>query len=85
MRDTKDEGGRPSALGATVCSDRTNFSIFSSSASGMQLLLFDHTDDPVAARTVNLDPMRNRTGTYSCLESNQANCMDIAQIVLVIL
>ena len=64
MRDIKDDSGRPSPLGATICSDGTNFSIFSASASGMQLVLFDHIDDPVPTRTVTLDPVRNRTSHY---------------------
>jgi glycogen operon protein len=51
-------------LGATVCDGGTNFSVFSASATGMQLVLFDHADDRVAARTVTLDPVRNRTSHY---------------------
>ena len=64
MKDTRNNRGRPSPLGATVCDGGTNFSIFSASASGMQLALFDHADDHVAARTVTLDPVRNRTSHY---------------------
>jgi len=64
MRDAQHDSGRPSPLGATVCDGGTNFSIFSASASGMQLVLFDHADDRVAARTVTLDPVRNRTSHY---------------------
>jgi glycogen operon protein len=60
----RDPAGRPSPLGATVCPDGTNFSIFSASACGMQLVLFAHTDDRAAARTVTLDPVRNRTSHY---------------------
>lgn len=64
MRDIKNDSGRPYPLGATVCPEGTNFSIFSASASGMQLVFFDHADDRVAARTVTLDPVRNRTSHY---------------------
>jgi isoamylase len=64
MKDTRDDSGRPSPLGATVCSEGTNFSIFSASASGMQLVLFDHMDDVSATRTVTLDPVHNRTSHY---------------------
>jgi len=60
----RDPTGRPYPLGATVCPDGTNFSILSASASGMQLVLFDHADDGGAARTVTLDPVRNRTSHY---------------------
>ncbi len=64
MSDTRDEVGRPSPLGATVCPTGTNFSIFSASATGMQLALFDHADDHAATRIVTLDPVRNRTSHY---------------------
>jgi hypothetical protein len=74
----------PYPLGATVCPDGTNFSIFSASASGMQLVLFDHADDRVAARTVTLDPVRNRTSHYWHIflpGIKPGNCMGIAQMV----
>ncbi len=64
MRDAGDDRGRPYPLGATVCADGTNFSILSASACGMQLVLFDRVNDGVAARTVTLDPVRNRTSHY---------------------
>jgi len=64
MRDTRDESGCAYPLGATVCPDGTNFSILSASACGMQLVLFDHASDRVAARTVTLGPVRNRTSHY---------------------
>ena len=60
----RDPAGQPSPLGATVCPDGTNFSIFSASASGMQLVLFDRADDRAAVQTVTLDPVRNRTSHY---------------------
>ena len=64
MIDVKDNSGRPYPLGATVCPDGTNFSILSASATGMQLVLFDHADDRVAVRTITLDPVCNRTSHY---------------------
>ena len=64
MRDLKDNTGCPYPLGATVCPAGTNFSILSTSASGMQIVLFDHPDDYAAARTITLDPARNRTSNY---------------------
>jgi glycogen operon protein len=60
----KDDSGCAYPLGVTVCADGTNFSIFSACATGMQLVLFDHADDGLAARTVTLDPVRNRTSHY---------------------
>jgi glycogen operon protein len=60
----KDATGRPYPLGATVWPEGTNFSILSASATGMQLVLFDHADDGVASRTLTLDPVLNRTSHY---------------------
>jgi isoamylase len=60
-------GGRvstPYPLGATVCSEGTNFSIFSASAHGMQIVLFDKTDDPSPARTITFGPVKDRTSHY---------------------
>jgi glycogen operon protein len=54
----------PFPLGATVSAQGTNFSIFSASATGMRLVLFDHPDDPSPARTITLDPVRDRTSHY---------------------
>jgi isoamylase len=64
MAAMRDPAGQPYPLGATVCSDGTNFSIFSASATGMRLLLFDHADDGVPVRTLKLDPITNRTSHY---------------------
>jgi len=64
MTDTTINHGCPYPLGATVCPDGTNFSILSASASGMQLVLFDHADNCLATRTVTFDPACNRTSHY---------------------
>ena len=53
-----------SPLGATVLHDGVNFSLFSRSASGVELLLFDREDDLRPARMIQLDPGRNRTYFY---------------------
>ncbi len=68
-----DATGRPYPLGATVCSDGTNFSILSASATGMQLILFRCS---IAPRI---------TGMSLCPESNLDNCMAIGQMALSIL
>jgi len=60
----RDATGQPYPLGATVCPEGTNFSILSASATGMQLVLFDHADGGVASRTLTLDPVLNRTSHY---------------------
>jgi glycogen operon protein len=64
MKDAMDDVGCPYPLGATVVSGGVNFSIFSASARGMQLVLFDHPEDRAATRTVIFDPVRNHTSHY---------------------
>jgi isoamylase len=64
MSDTKDDTGCSYPLGATICSEGTNFSVLSASATTMQLVLFDNADDGRVTRTVMLDPVRNRTSHY---------------------
>ncbi len=56
--------GHPFPLGATLAPDGVNFSIFSRSASGVELLLFDREDDPQPSRVVRLDPVTNHTYHY---------------------
>jgi glycogen operon protein len=51
-------------LGATVYPSGVNFSIFSRSASGMELLLFDREDDERPSRVIQIDPWTNRTYHY---------------------
>ena len=74
MRDVF-ENGSSSPLGArlllrqgfggqALANVGVNFSVFSKHATGIQLLLFDHVDDPKPARTVRLDPSANRTYHY---------------------
>jgi len=60
----RDLAGQPYPLGATVCPDGTNFSILSASATGIELVLFDHAGGAPATRTATLDPFRNRTSHY---------------------
>ena len=54
----------PSPLGATVLPHGVNFSLFSHSATGVELLLFDRDDDPRPARVIRIDPAENRTYFY---------------------
>lgn len=56
--------GRPSPLGARRLEQGTNFSVWSSTASGAELLLFDDVDDPQPAQVITLDPLRNRTAYF---------------------
>jgi glycogen operon protein len=56
--------GQSHPLGATVVEGGVNFSVFSRSASGVELQLFDRDDDAVPARVIRIDPALNRTYHY---------------------
>lgn len=56
--------GRSFPLGATVSAQGVNFCIFSKSATAIELLLFDHPDDPYPSRVVHLDPKHHKTFYY---------------------
>ena len=49
--------------GATVRDGGVNFSLFSRTASGAELLLFEHEEDAKPTR-ISLNPIRNRTCHY---------------------
>ena len=69
-------------LGATVVDGGLNFSVFSRSATGVELLLFDREDDARPARMMRLDPAANRTvhstGTCACRASGRGSSMATA-------
>ena len=54
--------GVPLPLGAYARGAGVNFAFFSRHASRVRLELFDHSDDATAARVIDLNPARNRTG-----------------------
>ncbi len=56
--------GRSSPLGATVHSGGVNFSLYSRSATAVDLLLFDGAEDAQPARVIPLDPWLDRTYHY---------------------
>src|SRR4051794_20311029 len=56
--------GESSPLGATVGDGGVNFSLFSRTATGVELLLFDREDAPAPSRMIRLDPAENRTYHY---------------------
>jgi glycogen operon protein len=64
MNSAKPRQGTSFPLGATVFPDGVNFSLFSRDATGVELLLFDRAGDGRPARTIALDPGRNRTYHY---------------------
>jgi glycogen operon protein len=51
-------------VGATVVDGGVNFSLFSRTASAVELLFFDRADDAVPSRAICLDPAANRTYHY---------------------
>jgi isoamylase len=54
--------GSPLPLGTLERGGGVNFAIFSRNASRVRLELFDHPEDAVPARVIDLDAARNRTG-----------------------
>ena len=58
-RHTPETIGQSSPLGATVCHDGVNFSVFSRGATNIELLFFDHRDDTRPARVICIDPCTN--------------------------
>jgi glycogen operon protein len=56
--------GQSAPIGAAVYPEGVNFSIYSRTASGIDLLLFDHVDDARPSRVISLDRRRNRTHHY---------------------
>jgi glycogen operon protein len=59
-----DPAGRSSPLGAEVRPDGVNFCVWSRSATGVDLLLFDREDDARPSRVIPVDPVTNRTYHY---------------------
>ena len=57
----KVKDGAPHPLGATVQTNGVNFSLFSGSASGVELLLFDEHNSPRPLQTIPLIPSKNKT------------------------
>ena len=56
--------GRCSPLGATVVDGGVNFSLFSRTASSVELLFFDRQDEAAPSRAIRFDPATNRTYHY---------------------
>jgi isoamylase len=56
--------GKSYPLGAKLLQDGANFSVYSGGATRVDLLFFDHQDDPSPARVISLDPAVNRTYHY---------------------
>lgn len=59
-----EEVGRSSPLGATVVEGGVNFSLYSRTASGVEIVLFDREDDPSPSRVIEVEPTTNRSYHY---------------------
>jgi isoamylase len=55
------EEGAPHPLGATIRANGVNFALFSGTATGVELLLFDSHDSPQPIQTIELIPSKNKT------------------------
>ncbi|SIO04550.1 glycogen operon protein [Singulisphaera sp. GP187] len=56
--------GRSSPLGATIVEGGANFSLFSRTATAVELVFFDREGDTTPSRVIRLDPATNRTYHY---------------------
>jgi isoamylase len=56
--------GRSFPLGATVFPEGVNFCVYSSTCSGLELLLFDAVGDSKPAQTIPFDPQHHRSVHY---------------------
>ncbi|HEX2875211.1 MAG TPA: glycogen debranching protein GlgX [Polyangiaceae bacterium] len=59
---TEVRAGSALPLGCREHANGVNFSLFSRNARSVQLLLYDHAEDALPARTITLDPAYHRTG-----------------------
>lgn len=53
--------GSPHPLGATIRQDGVNFSLYSGTATGVELLLFERHDSPQPLQSIQLIPSKNKT------------------------
>ncbi len=63
MRNVK-TAARSSPIGATVFQGGVNFSLYSRSATGVELVFFDREDDAHPSRVIPIDPAANRISHY---------------------
>src|SRR4051794_21060122 len=56
--------GVPYPLGASVVPGGVNFSVYSRTAEGLDLLLFDRANAPAPTQVIRLDPDLNKTYHY---------------------
>ncbi|MHC5612342.1 MAG: hypothetical protein ACYTXA_15365 [Nostoc sp.] len=56
--------GQPFPIGATFTPNGVNFSVFSKSCTGLELLLFDEPNSPQPSRVIQLHKKHNKTFYY---------------------
>lgn len=59
----KIENGRPFSFGAVITPDGVNFSLYSRDATKVSLILFNSADDKIPSSVIELDPLKNKTGS----------------------
>ena len=64
MIPVRNPNGRSFPIGATVYRQGVNFSVYSRTATSIELLFFDAAEDAVPARVIPLERRRNRTRAY---------------------
>ena len=62
MTEVKFQNGAPLGLGAVIVEGGVNFSVYSKSATGVELCLFDCEAAEKPSVKIELDPVNNRTG-----------------------
>ena len=61
MGDLTTRSGKAHPLGTTVKENGVNFSLYSQHATAVTLLIFDHPNDELPSREIQLDPIENTT------------------------
>jgi pullulanase/glycogen debranching enzyme len=59
--------GMSNPLGAALAAAGVNFSLFSRSAAGVELLFFDREDDTLPSRIIELEPPITNLALLACL------------------
>src|SRR5690242_18061514 len=64
MTPSPEQTGQSSPMGATLLPGGANFSVFSRSATAIELLFFDRADDVRPSRVIPIDPCLGHTYHY---------------------
>lgn len=74
--------GFPLGLGAVLTPEGTNFSLYSKDATRVLLCLFEKDDSSVPFQTIELDPLKNRTGNiwHVLVKGAGAGCLYLYRV-----